>query len=101
MGVARVTDDGIRLLPVDVTTTANGGLTIEAETPGFSEFAVVSIPSQTTAGQTTATSAEPTATDGAITPGSETTPTEGSGDTHVFRTQVPTADALAFVEEDR
>lgn len=85
MGVARVTDGGIQLLPVDVTTTADGGLTIEAETPGFSEFAVVSVPSQTTTGQTTATSAETTATDGAITPGDGTNPTEGSGETHAFR----------------
>lgn len=85
MGVARVTDEGIRLLPVDVTTTADGGLTIEAETPGFSEFAVVSVPSQTTTGEPTAAGAETTATDGAITPGDGTTPTEGSGETHVFR----------------
>lgn len=85
LGVVRMVDGGLQLLPTDVETTSNG-LVVTAETPGFSEFAVVQL-EQSTTGDTTETSTQ--TDDGAITPntqttGSETnTTTSGNGSTHL------------------
>jgi hypothetical protein len=87
VGVVREVDGGVELLPTD-TERSGSTLTVTAQTPGFSRFAVVSLerlapdaPDTTDASD--ASSATPTA-DGAVTPVDSPATTSGDGDSAVF-----------------
>ncbi|ESS05536.1 MAG: hypothetical protein A07HB70_02012 [uncultured archaeon A07HB70] len=87
VGVVREVDGGVELLPTDAERSGST-VTVTAQTPGFSRFAVVSLDrlAPGTPDATDAPSATPTPTaDGAVTPVDSPAPTtSGDGDSDVF-----------------
>jgi MYXO-CTERM domain-containing protein len=104
LGVVRAVDGGLQVIPSEVEQT-DSGVTVTAETPGFSEFAVVYIepPAESTATDTTTTAATPGGSestsgagdDGAITPSTQTG--TGSEETTTGSGPAPFVGALVFV----